>query len=614
MGILHLLRSVLSDPKSIGFGAGDLVELVWAVLLVVMVCSWRPLFKTGIMPALRALARRTVWCMLTLAALPAALRLALLPNHPAPSPDIYDEFAHLLTADTLLHGRLANPTHPMHRFFETFFVLQEPTYSSIYPLGQGAALALGRALFGHPWAGVILSTSAFCALCYWMLLAWTTPEWALLGGLLAVAEFGPLNYWMNSYWGGAVPALAGCLVFGALPRLAPSPSPVAPDYRAGPAALLGIGLTIHWLTRPFETIFLWLGAGLYFLPMLASICEWREWRTWPWKCILRVKAIVVLAIVPAVAITLLHDKRVTGRWLELPETLSMEQYGVPAALTFQSPAVPQRALTPEQQLDYKMQLGFGPPGGETLRTFLERLEYRIRFYRFFYLTPLYLALPFFFPALREWRFLWVALTLLVFSLGINLFPAYQHHYLGAVTCLFVLVSVTALRRLSELGAAGAGRDVARLLAIACAAQFIFWYSVHVFDNDEFALALRPYETWDVINHRNPERRTAVNRQLAQAPGRQLVFVRYAYPRHAFQEEWVYNAADIDGSPVVWARDLEPEEDEKLRRYYPDRTAWLLEPDYRPARLGKYEPPPPPEPEKPAQPAPKMRFLPIPEAK
>jgi hypothetical protein len=610
MDILQQLRSNLTQPKPIGFGSTELIELAWVVLLALLAFAWRP----WIVPLMRALARRTMWCMLFLAALPVALRALLLPNHPAPSPSLYDEFAHLLVADTLLHRRLANPMHPMHRFFETFFVLQEPTYSSIYPLGQGAFLALGRVLFGHPWAGVVLSASLFCALCYWMLLGWTTPEWALLGGLLAVAEFGPLNYWMNSYWGGAVPALAGCLVFGALPRLMPDPSqPAANDYRAGPAVLLGAGLAIHWLTRPYETIFLWFGAVLYFLPILAAIQRWREW---PWKAMFRVKAIVIAAILPAIALTLLHDKRVTGRWLELPETLSMEQYGVPAALTLQTPAEPHRALTPEQQLDYKMQRGFGPPGGETVLTYLERLEYRIRFYRFFYLTPLYLALPLFFTLLRQWRFLWVALTLGAFALGINFFPAYQHHYLGAVTCLFVLASVTALQRLSEITIRGtpAGRDGARLLILACAAQFVFWYSVHVFDNEEFAMELRPYETWDAINHRNPERRLAVKQQLAQAPGRQLVFVRYDYPRHIFQDEWVYNDANIDGSQVVWARDLGAEEDEKLRQFYPGRTAWLLEPDFRPPRLGQYEPPHPPEPKRPVHAPTKMQLLPVPEAK
>ncbi len=52
-----------------------------------------------------------------------------------------------------------------------------------------------------------------------MLRGWTTPEWALLGGVLAVIEFGPLNAWMNSYWGGSLAGVAGCLVFGALPRV-----------------------------------------------------------------------------------------------------------------------------------------------------------------------------------------------------------------------------------------------------------------------------------------------------------------------------------------------------------------------------------------------------------
>jgi hypothetical protein len=601
---------VLPQLKTIGFNAADLIELVWVVLLVLLACVWRP----WIVPAMRALARRTAWCMLFLAGLPVVLRLALLPNHPAPSAALYDEFAHLLVADTLLHGRLANPMHPMHRFFETFFVLQEPTYSSIYPLGQGAFLAMGRALFGNPWAGVMLSTAAFCALCYWMLLGWTTPEWALLGGLLAVAEFGPLNYWMNSYWGGAVPALAGCLVFGALPRLIADPSRPAPtDYRAGPAVLLGAGLAIHWMTRPYETIFLALGAVLYFLPMLGAI---RQWRDWPFRRIVSMKAIIFLMLLPAIAITLLHDKRVTERWLELPETLSMEQYGVPAALTLQAPVEPHRTLTPEQQLDYKMQRGFGPPGGETVRTYLERLEYRIRFYRFFYLTPLYLALPLFFTMLRDRRILWVAMTLAAFALGINFFPAYQHHYLGAVTCLFVLASVTALRRLSEITIRGtpAGRDGALLLVLACAAQFVFWYSVHVFDNEEFAMELRPYETWDAINHRNPERRLAIKQQLAHAAGRQLVFVRYDYPRHIFQDEWVYNDADIDASPVVWARDLGAEEDEKLRQYYPGRTAWLLEPDFRPPRLGKYQPPALPERTEPPRVPAKLQLLPVPQAK
>ena len=126
----------------------------------------------------------------------------LLPHHPVPVPNDYDEFGHLLVTSTLLYGRLANPAHPMHRFFETFFTLQQPTYSSMYPIGQGLMLAVGSVLFSTPWAVVLLSTAAFCSLCFWMLRGWVSPAWALAGRLLAVFEFGPLCPWMNSYWGG----------------------------------------------------------------------------------------------------------------------------------------------------------------------------------------------------------------------------------------------------------------------------------------------------------------------------------------------------------------------------------------------------------------------------
>src|ERR1700722_18595937 len=253
---LQPLRSFLPIDNPLGFGAADFLELAIAALLVFFALLSRPWIE----PYARRLAPQTVWCMLLLAALPVPLRLLLLPNHPVPTPDVYDEFGHLLVADTLRPFRLANPPHSLPQFFETFFVLQRPTYSSIYPIGQGILLALGWTLLGTPWAGAVLSTAAFCALCYWMLRAWTTPLWSLMGGLLAVIEFGPLNQWMNSYWGGALTAVAGCLVFGALPRLKTAP-------RERDAILLGLGLAIHLLTRPYESIFLFFAVALYFLPL-----------------------------------------------------------------------------------------------------------------------------------------------------------------------------------------------------------------------------------------------------------------------------------------------------------------------------------------------------------
>jgi hypothetical protein len=545
MFLPHLAQSFLPLTNPLGMGPADLIELGLAALLLALALVWRPWLE---LYAAR-LAQKPAWSILLLAVLPVALRLLLLPRHPAPVPDLYDEFSHLLVADTLRHFRLANPMHPFHRFFETFFVLQEPTYSSIYPVGQGVVLALGWMIFGTPWAGVLIPVAALCALCYWMLRGWTTPGWALTGGLVAVMEFGPLNQWMNSYWGGGLPAAAGCLVFGALPRL-------RRDGRLRDGVLLGAGLAIHLLTRPYESVFLALGVALFLLPA--------------WRPLLRPLVAAALVVLPAIGLTLLQNKQVTGSWTTLPYALSQHQYGVPAALTIEAKPAPHRELTREQELDYKMQLSFRGERPETLGSYMLRLAYRIRYYRFFFMPPLYVALPFFFAALRRRWFVWVMAWPLLLGLGINFFPAFQYHYMAAVTCLFVLIAVTGLDQLGRWNALAA-----QIIVALCIAQFAFEYGLHVLSGDPWSLELR-----------NPERRVAINRQLAQAPGKQLVFVRY-WPRHIFQDEWVYNAADIDGARVVWARDLGAVEDETLRRYYPDRRVWLLEPDARPPRLTPY---------------------------
>jgi hypothetical protein len=540
------------------WSGADWIELGLAALLMTLAWITRPYLE----PWARKLAERTRWAMLVLAVLPVALRLLLLPHHPAPSPQIYDEFAHLLVADTLSHFRLANPAHPLHRFFETFFTLQEPTYSSIYPLGQGLVMAVGGAIFGTPWAGVLAGTGAFCALCYWMLRAWTTPVWALIGGVLAVIEFGPLSEWTNTYWGGSVAACAGCLVFGALPRL-------RKEWKRRDAILLGAGLGLHLLTRPYESVFLILAVILFFAP------SWKSSVRLDWL------QMTVLAALPAVVLLLAQNKAVTGSWTTLPYQLSQWQYGVPESLTFQAQPVPHRELTPQQAIEYRSQMSYRDRNGETLQSYLLRLEYRVRYYRFFFLPTLYLVLPLFFRALREYRFVWVALTLLLFALGTNFYPFFYPHYIAALTCLFVLVSVTGLRQLCRLPVSTAHEAACLILAL-CGAHFLLWYGVHVFEVE----AMLPYETWDVINHANPERRIAVNQALAEVSGKQLVIVRYS-PRHIFQDEWVYNAADIDHAPIVWARDLGHEQNEELLNYYPDRNVWLLEPDEQPPSITPY---------------------------
>jgi hypothetical protein len=566
--LFRLFYSFLPLHNPIGFGAADFIEIALALLLVLGAAGWQRWNGWA-----NKFAERAIWSMAILAALPVALRLAMLHTSPIPTALGADDFSYLLLGDTLAHFRLTNPMHPMHRFFETLFVLQEPSYSSIYPLGPGLALAFGQVVFRQPWAGIALSTAAFTSLCYWMLRAWVKPGWALAGGVLAVIQFGPLSHWMNTYWGGALAAAAGCLVFGAMPRL-------KDRWRTRDAILLGIGLAIHVLTRPFETIFLGLSVVLFFAPLLRL-------QLVP---VLRATSIAAIVVLPALGLIALHDKQVTGSWTTLPYALCRYQYGVPSTFTVQENPIPHRELTREQRSAYDFQSLVHGEGTDTVASFLYRLVTRVRFYRFFFLPPLYLALPAFFWSLRDPRMRYVLFTLLLFFVGTNVYGYFYAHYVAGVTCLFLLVTVVSLEHLSRLTIANhlVGPDAVRVILFLCGAHFLFWFGVQLASNQDFARELEQYETWDEVNHGDLDGRIGVNTQLARAPGRQLVFVRY-WPRHTVTE-WVYNSADIDRQTVVFARDLGALENEKLRGYYPDRTAWLLEPDARPPRLTPYQQP------------------------
>src|SRR5262249_30181892 len=160
-----------------------------------------------------------------------------------------DEYANLLAANTFAMGRLSNPTPPMSIHFDTLYELMRPTYMSVYPPGQGAMLALGKILFGHPWWVVYLSVGVMCGLLTWMLQAWLPPAWALLGGVLGALQFGLVHPWMNSYWGGSLAAIGGCLVIRALPRLKKD---LHPSY----SLAFAFGLMILASTRPFEGLVL----------------------------------------------------------------------------------------------------------------------------------------------------------------------------------------------------------------------------------------------------------------------------------------------------------------------------------------------------------------------
>src|SRR5262249_53482955 len=156
-------------------------------------------------------------------------------------------------------------------------------------------------------------------------------------------------------------------------------------------------------------------------------------------------------------------------------------------------------------------------GQDDLGSYIRRLAERARYYRFFFLAPLYIAIPFFLWSRRRWIFL----IPVVFALGCNFYPYFYSHYIAALTCLFVLIAVLGLQWLSIVSIRGhaAGADAARWIVFLCVGHFVYWYTIHLIGDE----SMWRYETWDAINYGDPDGRIAVNKQLAAASGKQLVF-------------------------------------------------------------------------------------------
>jgi hypothetical protein len=270
---------------------------------------------------LAAFARRKTLAIVVVGLLPLLLRVTLLAWMPVPSPRVHDEFSHLLVADTLAHGRLVNPVHPMWMHFESMHTMVRPVYVSIFPIAPGFVMAGAQVLTGNPWIGVWLSIGLMCAALCWMLQGWVSPGWALLGGVLAAMRFGVFSYWMNSYYGGAVAAVGGALVLGALGRVVRVGKPRWPQL-----VLMGIGLAILANSRPFE-------GAIYAAPLVAALI----WITWRRERQITTLVPLMLVICATAAALGYYCARVTGNPLQLPYSFYRSTFTLAPHFVWQSP-------------------------------------------------------------------------------------------------------------------------------------------------------------------------------------------------------------------------------------------------------------------------------------
>jgi hypothetical protein len=533
--------------------------------------------------AFAVFAQRRGLAVLAIGLLELGLRLALLPWFPVPLPFIPDEFSFLLAANTFASGRLTNPTPAMWTHFETIQVSMQPTYMSSYFPAYGLTLALGKALFGHPWFGTLLVTALMCAAITWMLQGWLPPVWALLGGLLAVLRIGLFSYWINTYTGGgSVAALGGALVIGAYPRL-------IRGLRHRDAILLAVGVVILALSRPFEGVLLCLPVALalgYHLIFAAG-------RPAP-GLLLRFAAVPLLLVVLGGSWLALYDIRAFGHARTLPYTLNRATYATAPYWLWQSPR-PEPVYRHKAMRDfYNINELIEFKKAHSLAGFLPNLLVKaartLEFFAGFALLPPLIMIG---RVFRDRRVRFPLVCTFVLAVGMVIEAVLLPYYLAPFTAVFFLIGLQCMRHLRLWRPDGkpVGSAMLRVIVSVCAIMTVLtiWQEIRVpgvvmnFSADISCPGECPASLQQGLD------RAQVSDTLEHLPGPQLVIVRYA-AQHEPRNEWVYNAPDIDSAKVIWARDMDAADNAELLNYYRDRRVWVVEADTSPAKIAPYAAP------------------------
>jgi len=454
----------------------------------------------------------------------------------------------------------------------------QPTYQSMYFPGQGLLLAAGQVILGNPWIGLLIVSALMCAALCWMLQAWLPPTWALLGGAIAVLRLGTFSYWTNTYHaGGSLGALGGALILGALPRLMRT-------ARMRYAILIGIGIAMLVLTRPYEGILMCLPVGF----VLARWMIKGKNRPRP-AAMARLAAVPLLFGMAAVAWMGYYDYRAFGNPLTPPYTVDRNTYAIAPYYVWQQARPEPHYRYKEMQVFYHKGEADFYEGYHSFAGFLKQTLIKIGFMFLFFsgfalLPPLLMVRHIFLD--RRIRFLLICVLVLAAGMAIEIYLL--PHYVAPFTGAFYVIGLQMMRHLRQWKPEKkpVGLTLARLTVTICvvmAGLRIFAGPLHIAQSEW------PPSNWN-FNWFGPEHfgteRAQMETWLDHQPGQQLVIVRY-WGNHDPFDEWVYNAADIDRSQVIWARDGDPAGNPELIRYYKDRNVWLVEPDATPARIQLY---------------------------
>lgn len=501
----------------------------WAVI---MRQSWRKCARFCQHPALMT-------CLFALLAFAGNMAFSLLVR--LPEPYVVDEFSYLFGSETLMAGRLTNTTPPFHRHFSFIHNIETPTWQMKYPPGQSLLLAFGS-LFGHPivgaWAGMALAIGGLC----WMLQAVLPCRWAFVGTLL-----GLLNWWINmrhgqSYMGTSLAMIGGVTTLGALVRLLRAPRPIY-------GALLGLGLFLMAISRPYEGLIMSLPAALLVLRQLC-ITQARDRR-----------ALLIAGLLPCFLILLIsfawlgyYHKQVTGSAFVMPYQVWIQQKSRQTLGALVSSVG--RMISDERHPDYNL--------SQRIQFVLEHSVSRIK-PSLLICFPVNLAISLaFLPVVRRrpWFRFFVTTTVITWTAIFLEQPMWiAPEYTGPLLGPNILLMTLGIRGMSTLKL-GSFRIGGRLPVLFMAGTVLTFVG-HCLRTEKAKPFPEPVQ-----------QRLQIAALLQKASGKDLVFVLPPQnPDYTFS--WLSNHPDLADAEIIWALSLGSTADQLLRSHYRERRGWSL---------------------------------------
>jgi len=282
-------------------------------------------------------------------------------------------------------------------------------------------------------------------------------------------------------------------------------------------------------------------------------------------------------LIPTAVAMAIYNHSLTGHALLFPETLNVRTYHTAPMFLFQAAKPPLQYHNQQFEEFYN---GWEREEYDHTSESVKCLTWlkTVRFFSAFGWWGILLAAPGFYYVLRNARLRlpWIMLALV--AVGAYIVVWSNAHYASPATCIVVLLYLQSLRYVRQMRGKRwrAGAILARtsvLLLLADTATAVVRKQCDTF-----------YWTCQ-----GDVSRLVIQRKLEALPGKHLVMVRYG-DDHNIHDDWVFNRADIDSQRIVWAREIDEQQDAKLFDYFHDRKVWLVTPDSDNTYLAPYSAP------------------------